>query len=90
LSEDEEKDIDLQIDILKAQLKWDWLLTRIIILVGALVSIAVAEIIPSEIRFIVLPILTGILLVFWSHWSDWPDKKAKELKEKYSQKDASS
>jgi len=87
LSEKEEKDIDLQIDVLKAQLYWDWRLTWIVILVGILVAVAVAEDVPAEIRFVILPFLTGIILIFWGSWSDWPDRKAEELREKYARKD---
>ena len=86
LSENEEKDIDLQIDIMKAQLRWYWLLNYLVILVGILIAIATA-LKNHPLLWYVLPALTGLILASWSFWRDWPDKKAKELREKYTRKD---
>lgn len=81
--DEEEEDIELQIDILKAQLNWDWRLTWIVIAVGILVTIAVLEDLPSELRKAILGLITATILLTLSFWSDWPDNKAKELREKY-------
>lgn len=82
MDEEEKEDIELQIEILKAQLRWDWLLTCIVILVGILVAAATA-LKDHPLLWSVLPALTGIIIIAWCIGSDWPDKKAKELKEKY-------
>jgi len=87
MDEEEKDDIEFQIEIMKAQLDWDWRLNCLVILVGILIAVAAIEDLPYEIRFLVLPVLAAIILIFGSMWSDWPDNKAKELREKYSRKD---
>lgn len=90
MDEEKEDDIELQIEILKTQLEWDWRLNWLVILVGILIAIAAYENAPYEIRFVALPVLVSIILIFGSIWSDWPDNKAKELREKYARKNEKS
>ena len=81
---EEEKDIELQIDVMKAQLQWDWRLTWIVILVGILVALAGMSL-PPDLYRAVLGLLLSIILLSWGLLSGWPDEKAEELREKYSQ-----
>lgn len=82
MDEEEEDDVELQIEIMKAQLDWDWRLTCIVTLIGILVASATA-LRDHPLLWSVLSFLLGIILVVGCIWSDWPDRKAKELREKY-------